>query len=442
MGSYVDRDLRPSRDRSYGDRSDGDRSDGGRSGGRRSPATPPRQPPEGPPRRGGRSRAGRPKAPLWATLSVILGALVLLGSGGVVVGPTLMQRLLVPNDINAGAPIPDDIRGEDISGAINFLLLGMDNPDVPGQTDRRADSIVLVHIPPTHDVVYMISFPRDTQATIPAYPATGLNADWTTKINNAFFVGTRTTGPGPNVWERESDLSPEGRARGAELTMRAINNLVPGGLGLEFHGWATIDFEGFTTVVEALGGVHMCIDSDFYSIHYYPDGTFSGIPLWGGLNTDEPAGGPYGSGYHYTVGCRDLEPWQALDYSRQRYGLPNSDYDRQRHQQQLLKAIVKKVASTDTLTNINTINKLREAAGDMLTMNLGGHELIDWVWTLKSLRADDIVMIKTNGGTFCNIPGGTEQCLTDDMLDLLRAVKNETVFDFLAAHPDWVAKDQ
>jgi len=64
------------------------------------------------------------------------------------------------------------------------------------------------------------------------------------------------------------------------------------------------------------------------------------------------------------------------------------------------------------------------------------------VWTLKSLRADDIVMIKTNGGTFCNIPGGTEQCLTDDMLDLLRAVKNETVFDFLAAHPDWVAKDQ
>ena len=368
--------------------------------------------------------------------------MVLVASGGIVVGPSLLQRFLFPEDINAGAPLPEDIRGEDISGAINFLLLGMDNPDSPDETARRADSIVLVHIPSSHDIVYMISFPRDTEVTIPAYPATGLTADWTTKINNAFFVGTKPTGPGPSVWNRETDISPEGVARGAEVTMRAINNLVPGGLGLEFHGWAVIDFRGFETVVEALGGVHMCIDSDFYSIHYYPDGTFSGIPLWGGLNTSDPAGGPYGSGYHYTVGCRDLEPWQALDYSRQRYGLPNSDYDRQRHQQQLLKAIVKKVASTDTLTNINTINRLREAAGEMLTLNLGGHDLVDWVWTLKSLRSDDIVMIKTNGGRFCNIPGNSNQCLTDDMLDLLRAVKNETIFDFLTTHPDWVATDQ
>src|SRR5690606_37401698 len=115
---------------------------------------------------------------LWATLSVILGALALVASGGVVVAPRLVQRLFLPQDVNAGAPIPDDIRGEDISGAINFLLLGMDNPDTPGQTDRRADSIVLVHIPSTHDVAYMISFPRDTRAVIPAYPATGLNDDW------------------------------------------------------------------------------------------------------------------------------------------------------------------------------------------------------------------------------------------------------------------------
>ena len=34
--------------------------------------------------------------------------------------------------------------------------------------------------------------------------------------------------------------------------------------------------------------------------------------------------------------------WEALDYARQRYGLKNGDYDRQRHQQQLIKAIAKK----------------------------------------------------------------------------------------------------
>jgi anionic cell wall polymer biosynthesis LytR-Cps2A-Psr (LCP) family protein len=435
VGSYIDRDVGPR------DRSSDAWPDRNRSGEGRPPSTRSSRPATSQLEQGGGPRPGKPKVPLWATLCLVFGAVTMVASGGIVVGPPLAQRLFLPDDINDVAPIPEDIRGKDIDGAINFLLLGMDNPDVPGQTDRRADSIVLVHIPSTHDVVYMISFPRDTRVVIPAYPATGLTTDWESKINSAFFVGTRTTGSGPSVWEREADLSPEGRARGAEVTMRAINNLVPGGLGLEFHGWATIDFEGFEAVVEALGGVYLCIDSDFYSIHYYPDGTPAGNPLWGGLN-DEPAGGPYGSGYHYTVGCRHLEPWQALDYSRQRYGLPHSDYDRQRHQQQLLKAIVKKVASTDTLTNINTINRLREAAGDMLTLNLGGHDLIDWVWTLKSLRADDIVMIKTNGGTFCDIPGSSDQCLTDDMLDLLRAVKNETVFEFLTAHPDWVATDQ
>jgi anionic cell wall polymer biosynthesis LytR-Cps2A-Psr (LCP) family protein len=322
------------------------------------------------------------------------------------------------------------------------LLLGIDNPDTTGQTDRRADSIVLVHVPADHRQVYMISFPRDTEAVIPPYPSTGLMYEWKTKINAAFFAGAKVTNSDQDVWHREGDLSPEGRARGAELMMRTINNLVPGGLGLEFHAWATIDFQGFETVVEALGGVHMCIDSDFYSIHYYPDGSRAGWPLWRGLNDDEPADGDYGDGFHYTVGCKDLEPWQALDYSRQRYGLPNSDYDRQRHQQQLLKAIVAKVASTDTLTNIDTITRLRNAAGDMLTMNLGGHDLLDWVWTLRSLRADDIVMIKTNGGKLCNIPDSTEQCLYPETLDLLRAVKNDTVFEFLTEHPDWVATDR
>jgi len=366
---------------------------------------------------------------------------VLLVSMGTVVVPALVQRFLFPGDTIVAPPLPSDIAGQDISGAINFLLLGMDNPDTPGQTDRRADSIVLVHVPATHDQVFMISFPRDTQAVIPAYPATGLDADWTTKINSAFFVGSRVTGPGPDVWQREGDLSAEGRARGAEVTMRSINSLVPEGLDLDFHGWATVDFVGFEKVVEALGTVNICVDTDFYSIHYWPDGGKAGNPLWRGLN-EGPADGDYGDGYHYTIGCQELEPWQALDYSRQRYGLDNGDYDRQRHQQQLLKAIVEKVASTDTLTNLDTIARLREAAGDLLTMNLGGHELLDWVWTLKSLRADDIVMIKTNGGVVCNIPDSTEQCLTEETLDLLRAVKNDTVYEFLTTHQDWVIKNE
>lgn len=423
MRTYADQEMRPARPHRTS-----------------RPERPPARP--YPPSRGTSTRpkkSRKPKiAPLWAKLTLIIGAVVMV-AGGLTAGTPAFLQWWFFEKVAVEDSIDEDLKGADISGAINFLLIGIDNPDTPEETSRRADSIMLVHIPASHDQVYMISFPRDTRVTIPAYPETGLDGDWMSKINSAFFVGAKVTGNGPDVWSRESDLSPAGRARGAEVTMRAINNLVPGGLGLRFNGWATIDFDGFTAVVEALGGVHMCIDSDVYSIHYYPDGRRSGNPLWRGLNNEDPAEGDYGEGYHYTEGCRDLEPWQALDYSRQRYGLPNSDYDRQRHQQQLIRAIVEKVASPDTLTNVNTIATLREAAGDLLTLDLGGHEVLDWAWTLKSLRPDDIVMIKTNGGELCNIPDSSDQCLFPETLDLLRAVKNDTVLQFLSTHRDWVA---
>jgi hypothetical protein len=180
----------------------------------------------------------------------------------------------------------------------------------------------------------------------------------------------------------------------------------------------------------------MCIDTDLYSIHYYPNGTKAGNPL------HEEYGGRYGTGKHYEIDCRDMAAWEALDYSRQRYNLPNGDYDRQRHQQQLLKAIVKKVASTDTITNFKTIRHLQQAAGDLLTLDRGGNSLEDWVLTLSSLRADDMVLIKTNGGKYSPVGDGTsDEQLLPDTIELLKAVQSDTVFDFLATHADWIADD-
>jgi len=182
----------------------------------------------------------------------------------------------------------------------------------------------------------------------------------------------------------------------------------------------------------------MCVDTDLYSIHYYPDGTKAGNPL------HPQYGGHYGDGKHYKKDdCYDMQPWEALDYSRQRYELPNGDYDRQRHQQQLLKAIVKKVASPDTLTNFTTIRRLQAAAGDLLTLDTGGNKIEDWVLTLSSLRADDMVLIKTNGGHVAGFGDGTsDERLLPDTLALLKSVQADAVFDFLATHSDWVAADQ
>lgn len=406
---------------------------GGRSPGRPGPV-------------GGRSHPGRGrppvakrkgrKDPLWAKLTVVFGALVMFGGLLTFSVPRILANL-VESSIDQFDTIPEDLKGENIDGAINFLLVGIDERKSGGMADDliRADSIVLVHVPASHDRVYMISFPRDLRVEIPANPETNYSGD-SDKIAHAFAFGSMKL---DGSWE--PDKTKAGRERGVNLTLRTISNMVPG--GLDFHGTAIIDFDGFGAVVEALGSVYMCVDQDVWSIHYWPDGSPAGSPLWGGL-TDEPADGPYKSGYHYPKDwCGDMEPWQALDYSRQRYGLPNTDYDRQRHQQQLLKAIVDKVASTDTLANFNTVRNLMGAAGDLLTLDLNDIPLEDWVVTLSSLRSDDIIMIETYGGSFRSeeFEGTSYQRLDPDLVELLEHVKNDTVMDFLLRHPDW-AQDQ
>jgi anionic cell wall polymer biosynthesis LytR-Cps2A-Psr (LCP) family protein len=366
------------------------------------------------------------KDPLWAKLAIIFGALVMLISGGVVVVPRIAVAWFT-SGIQQVDALPDELRGENINGAINVLLLGMDQRDGEEAEDRiRADSIIILHVPASHDRAFLISLPRDAEVPIPDYPKTNFRG-YRDKINAAFAAGAVGA-------DGHRDSSPEGRARGAELTALTISNLVPG--GLRFNGVAIINFDGFLAVLEAIGGVHMCVDEETWSIHYKNDGTRSWIDL-----TEQEA---KSVGMHYTIGCRDMKAWEALDFARQRYYLADGDgdYGRQRHQQQLIKAIVSKVASGDTLSNFGTIRKLQQAAGQLLTLDLRPKQLEDWVLTLQTLRPDDLVMVRTNGGKFAPNGNGSNEQLLPDSLELLKSIQTDTVFDFLTKHPDWIAADQ
>ncbi len=104
-------------------------------------------------------------------------------------------------------------------------------------------------------------------------------------------------------------------------------------------------------------------------------------------------------------------------------------------------AIFKELASKGTLTDLGKLTQLQKAAGDLLTLDLGGQAIENWIYTLKSLRPDSIVMIKTNGGKVDTLPNGNER-LNNDSMQLLKAVHDDKVFDFLATHPDWVATEK
>lgn len=362
----------------------------------------------------------RKREPRWAKLCLIIGAVLMMVSGVAVAGSKALAAYLdkaVPQE----DLLPDEVQGQNINGAINILLLGMD--ERKNSTDLiRTDSIILAHIPATHDAVYLVSLPRDTMVQVPPFPEYNFTGAQM-KLTEAFPIGNSKNG-GP-------DPSTAGRKRGVSVMAKTISTLVPG--GIKFNAVAIINYDGFKKLVEVLGGVKMCIDQTVISEHFDQNGKYVVSTRAAGI-----------VGYTYKPGCRKLKPWEALDYVRQREDLPHGDYDRQRHQQQFLKAVFSELMSKGTLTDPSKFNGLTKAAGDLLTMDLGKSPLIDWIFSFKNLTAKNVVTIQTNKGDYNGktINGKSYQFLSNDSIEMLKALHDDTLFDFLSTHPDFIAKDK
>lgn len=376
-------------------------------------------------------------------------------SGGTVALPSLLAWWGLSGIQTDETFVPPSLVGSDIKGPLNLLLFGLDLRRNAGPCALiRSDSIVLVHIPAAHDKVYMISLARDTSELpdgrplpVPDMEENGFVAWDGLKLTEVFQFGAAERVPQSvcQYYYRRDD-SEKGIGRSVQLSMSTINNIVPG--GLQWHGAAVINFEGFKKVLEAIGGVRMYVDTEVTSIHYDKNGT-NHEGEWGYLAKNlSPAKEQQlraKGAMVYTVGWHDLTPWQALDYSRQRDYLADgsADYGRQRHQQQLLFAIADKIMSKDVMTNLGTVNKLKSAAGDALTIRLMGAPIEDWVFTLRNIRTDDIIMIKTppppGGGCCYPARNWNGERLTEDHIELLKAVHDDTVDQFLMSHPNWIS---
>ena len=125
--------------------------------------------------------------------------------------PTIEGGVAEPGgQLNPGRP------GPGAPGSLNYLLLGSDSRG----TDRgRSDVMILAHVPPSRDKVYLISFTRDMWVTIPGRGAA--------KINAGYAYG------------------------GVPLAVRTVENLI----GTRIDHAAVVNFDGFIRLTDALGGV-------------------------------------------------------------------------------------------------------------------------------------------------------------------------------------------
>jgi LCP family protein required for cell wall assembly len=366
-------------------------------------------------------KSKRRHSPLWARLLVVFGALLMLFSGGVLVGGKLLVNHYEKNVTHSGGLGYAAAEGKNIDGAINLLLVGID--ERTADTGIRADSIMIAHIPVAHDSVYLTSIPRDARVKIPAHPKTRYEGGMD-KINAAFQWGSQNGG---------------GRDGGLELLAETVSDLAG---GMKFNAAAIVNFDGFRGLVNAVGGVRMYVDEKVTSIHigqntktkkegapYYLDA--SGLPI--GLR-------PNMQPKVYTVGWHDFAAWEALDYVRQRDLLEkgDGDYGRQRHQQQFIKAIMSKTMSAGVLTNPGKVAGVLNSVGKAVSFYNNNIPLVDWIFTLKGIDPNQMITLKMNNGTFNEqiINNVSYQVLDDTSMAMLRAIAADQMAAFLAEHPD------
>jgi polyisoprenyl-teichoic acid--peptidoglycan teichoic acid transferase len=372
-----------------------------------------------------RPKTGR-RAPLWARLCAIFGCVLMVVSGGVLV----TSQVLVAR--YAGAVKTQDLFGDaaagatkekvsDIKGPLNILLVGIDPRDA--KQAPLSDSIIVVSVPASHDQAFVFSVPRDLIVDIPAFDKTGFRGA-RGKINSAMSYGSAVGNGNHDV------------AQGFSLLAKTVSQLT----GIkEFDAGSIINFGGFKQIVDAMGGVTMTIDQDVKSEHLQPDG--SPRPRRPGCSKNGNCAHPYtGPQKQYKKGTYHLEGWEALDYVRQRYGLPKSDYDRQRHQQQFIKAMAQQALSKDVVTNPVKLDKVLNAAGKSLIFDGNGHSVVDWGLALRNIRSENMTLIKLPGrGLITNGRYQGEQ-LDPTAEDFFRSVTDGTIAEFVLAHPEYINK--
>ncbi|MEU4780093.1 LCP family protein [Micromonospora sp. NPDC023633] len=327
-----------------------------------------------------RTGAPRPRrvlglAALAAVILVAAGALVvtrLVGDDGPPrgVGPTGATG--TPQASPTPSPSPTAPPGAGITGPLNLLLVGVDTRvSVPGW-EPHGDAVLVLHVPKGLDRAYLFSLPRDLLVDVPAFPKAGYRGA-KTKLTHAMSYGSRVPG---------KPKQPS-TAQGYEL----LRSTVSGYTGLRFDAGAVLTFNGFDRLVDSLGGVDLYVDQRVVSLHRRPDGRH---------REPAPGGGGYvGPQMVYEKGERHLTGWQALDYARQRY-ITGGGYARQRHQQQLIKALATKILDEDLARQPERVQQVVDALGDTLVY-AGGPRVVDVAYALGGLTPEKFVLVDLPG---------------------------------------------
>ena len=253
-----------------------------------------------------RRGAGSPRLTLasvrrtLARIGVALLALLLLSCVGLLVLQHQVAKDVALTDVRSNRPV-----AKPLLTPMNILLAGVDSRSGHPGEGVRSDTMLMLHIDPLGGWANLLAIPRDSVAAIPGYGKS--------KINAAFSYGYSQA-------EQIYGAGTTQEAGGAALAATTAEQFLGlRDLGTRIDYVATIDFDGFAKMIDALGGIdvdvpHTIVDNE------YPTPDFGTMPI------EIPAG------------HRHFDGTKALQYVRTRHA--DSDFGRNERQQQVISAMV------------------------------------------------------------------------------------------------------
>jgi LCP family protein required for cell wall assembly len=302
-----------------------------------------------------RRRRSRGRKALIGFLGLVLVLVVAAGGTAAYVNHRLGANIDRIPDAFSGVPAasrPDKPAPAAGDGEpVNILIGGSDlrSPDQTTGSDagtgstweaggQRTDAIMILHVSGDRKTVEVMSIPRDSWVEIPGH---GKN-----KINAAYSFG------------------------GPSLYVQTIEKVT----GLRIDHLAFIDWDGFKGLTDAVGGVDLTFEKAVKGA----------------------------SGTMYGPGVVHLNGTQALDYVRERKSLPGGDFDRQKRQQNFLRALMRKTLSQDVVSNPFTLAKALGAITDNLSVDeeFSTGDMRSLALSLRSVRSGDVTFLSVpNDGT-------------------------------------------
>lgn len=284
------------------------------------PARPARAPAPGPLMQPARRRSLRRWVRLigWLLIATLLAGLI-----GLIVLQQRVARTVALADVRTNRP-----PAMPLVLPMNILLLGVDLRADHPEEGIRSDTIMLLRLDPGGAWASLLSIPRDSVATIPGFGQAKINA----AFQHGYANAEQLYGPG-------TEPLAAGAALAADTVEQFLN--LPA-QGQRIHYVATINFEGFARMIDAVGGIEVDVPVEIVD-EAYPTDDFGYTTL------------------HIPAGRQQMDGATALKYVRTRHA--DSDFGRAQRQQQVLQALVAALREQPLLLRPFVALRLVDAAG-------------------------------------------------------------------------------